>query len=155
MYDKLAKSLRICGDSVDAIDECCFEECIQHERPIDPMCMQALCNKAADAIEELTAVAESYKRSMEAWADTAGKAVEQMPRWVSVADRLPEPEGHHEYIVCVKHSNPELKAVFVTTAEFEARVIECGVEPFWDGYEDGIIRVTHWMPFPEPPQEEA
>lgn len=111
--------------------------------------------KAADAIEELTAVAESYKRSMEAWADTAGKAVEQMHRWVSVADRLPEPEGHHEYIVCVKHSNPELKAVFVTTAEFEARVIECGVEPFWDGYEDGIVRVTHWMPFPEPPKEET
>ena len=55
MYDKLVKSLRICGDSVDAIDECCYEDCIFHERPINPLCMQVLCNKAAAAIEELQA----------------------------------------------------------------------------------------------------
>ena len=56
MYEELVKSLRICGDSVGPIDECCYEDCIFHERPIEPMCMQVLCNKAADAIEALSRV---------------------------------------------------------------------------------------------------
>ncbi len=50
-------------------------------------CSEELAEKAAAAIEELTATAESYKRSMEAWADEAARA---RPRLVSVTTRLPD-----------------------------------------------------------------
>lgn len=40
----------------------------------------AYLEEAADAIEELTATAESYKRSMEAWADEAARAQEMLPK---------------------------------------------------------------------------
>lgn len=46
--------------------------------------------EAADAIEELSLVVESNERSAARWAETAGKAVEQIPRWVSVTERLPD-----------------------------------------------------------------
>ena len=76
-------------------------------------------------------------------------------KWIPVTERLPEPEGHSEYIVCVKHFNPEYtRNVLVTTAEFEARLIECGDGPYWVGHNDGITRVTHWMPLPPAPKEE-
>ena len=58
MYEELVHSLRICGDSADPIAECGYEDCIQHEHPIDTQCMRALCHKAADAIEELLAAAK-------------------------------------------------------------------------------------------------
>ena len=47
---------------------------------------RALMAQAADAIEGLTAIAESYERSMEAWADTAAAAVEQIPRWIPATE---------------------------------------------------------------------
>lgn len=93
--------------------------------------------EAADAIEELTAITESYNRSMEAWADEAARA---QPRWVSVEERLPSPEVE----------------VLVFTRD---RLI--GVDKFFGTIfgqptfsQRGAKRITHWMPLPEPPEDE-
>lgn len=65
MYEELVKRLR---------EPCQYENCV-------------LCQQAAATIEELTAIAESYKRSMEAWADEAARAQSCL---VSVTTRLPD-----------------------------------------------------------------
>ena len=58
--------------------------------------------ETVDAIEELSLIAESYKRSMEAWADEAANA---QPRWTPVTEQLPECDlgaevGNIEWISC-------------------------------------------------------
>lgn len=140
MYEELAKSLRICGDSVDAIDECCYEECIQHERPIDPLCMQALCNKAADAIEELS-------RAQEQWiAQERNVLLKSIPRWIPVTEKLPK--AYEDVLLLFPHNQ---------AAGF------CDRDGCWSVYSgDGFYtevadnepKPTHWAKkLPEPPKE--
>lgn len=160
MYEELVHSLRICGDSADPIAECCYEDCIQHEYPIDTQCMQTLCKKAADAIEELS-----------------------KPRWIPVTERLPECE--QEVFICTAGKNSSLGFI-VTTAFYEDGTMrqndsawcwedidyagwdeeeDCGIIPegWWeyrhfnpdDEYNNPVDRkVVAWMPLPEPPKEE-
>ena len=53
-------------------------------------CDHRLLNQAADAIEELTLTAQSYKRGMETWADEA-KRIDELSKkkvyWVLEPDR--------------------------------------------------------------------
>lgn len=59
--------------------------------------------------------------------------------WISAKDRLPGVSG--EYIV--------EKDGFVFSAEF---VAGSGAN-YWSGkFENKLVRVTHWMPLPEPPK---
>lgn len=100
--------------------------------------------KAADAIEELTAVAESYKRSMEAWADEATRAHEMMPRWIHVTERLPE-DGS-DVLAYVNNSR-------ITAANYDKGTWQDCVMGRLYLTEEGFV--THWMPLPEPPKEEV
>lgn len=68
-------------------------------------------------------------------------AVDEMPRWISVEERLPE---KCEYVICIVRFgedawNHELGFV-INNSWVHA------------GRSDGIV--THWMPLPEPPKEE-
>ena len=70
MYEKLVQQLRAC---IDENIPCEKADC--GYKPFgNEDCIDNLMRRAADAIEELTAVAESYKRSMETWADEAARA---------------------------------------------------------------------------------
>ena len=115
MYDELIKRLR---------EPCKYENCV-------------LCQRAADAIEELSmrlhgdeAAIVGMKREIERMV-VAGK-----PRWIPVAERFPE----------------RFKSVLT--------VDKYGVITFnWisgDGknWSTGY-HITHWMPLPEPPKEET
>lgn len=65
--------------------------------------------------------------------------------WISVSDRLPSESG--EYIVHVKNLTGRIKyfnPVFVAS-------FYCGWN--FQAWEDNVV--THWMPLPEPPKEEA
>ena len=64
----------------------------------------------------------------------------QVPRWISVEERLPEVKG--KYIVCTRK-----KAVYCTAFRFF----------HGEGYfaTDLNTHITHWMPLPEPPKEGA
>ena len=65
--------------------------------------------------------------------------------WVSVDDRLPDAGG---YVVCIEKRNP-----FSRFMPMVARIEKNGwANPITEQY---ISEVTHWMPLPEPPEEDA
>ena len=67
-----------------------------------------------------------------------------MSEWISVRDRLPEAGG---YVVCIAKRNP-----FSRFMPMVARIEKNGwVNPITEQY---ISEVTHWMPLPEPPEED-
>ena len=65
--------------------------------------------------------------------------------WISVKDRLPEPG---RYVACIAKRNP-----FSRFMPMVARIEKNGwANPITEQY---ISEVTHWMPLPEPPKEDA
>ena len=69
----------------------------------------------------------------------------KMSEWISVKDRLPEPG---RYVACIAKRNP-----FSRFMPMVARIEKNG----WANLitEQYISEVTHWMPLPEPPKEDA
>lgn len=65
------------------------------------------------------------------------------PKWISVKDRLPEDDG--EVLACngndafIAHCEGDYWAVYLLNTED-------------DCYEQHVVKVTHWMPLPEPPE---
>lgn len=68
----------------------------------------------------------------------------QVPKWISVNDRLPEP-GITKLIVTVRHEHGNIVDI--------ARYL--GPQEGWDLvlWKVWDENVTHWMPLPEPPKE--
>ena len=66
--------------------------------------------------------------------------MENRPRWISVEERLPEPDTD----VLTRRS--------IGTMDVEV-YHEDEVSWTWDGYSKGFV--THWMPLPEPPEVEV
>ena len=79
------------------------------------------------------------------YADMLYNAGYRQQEWISVDERLPQVCG--VYICCVKTKGG---TTFTKTAEFVPEM------KMWFG-KFGEIKniVTHWMPLPEPPKEEA
>ena len=74
--------------------------------------------------------------------DAVCEAVEcimrEQPRWISVEDRLPDNE---DTVLCVTKN----KRPFV-----------CRYDHYWKHWRvSGSVKVTHWMPLPEPPEVEV
>lgn len=90
------------------------------------------CNYECDQIDnDALALIERLESERDA-------ALEKVPKWISVKERLPEEAG--KYIVCTRK-----KAVYCTA-------FRC----FYDkGYfaTDSTTHITHWMYMPEPPKE--
>lgn len=90
----------------------------------------------------------------------------QLPRWIPVEERLPDAPGH--YLICTNinywhggclDKNEERKYFnhCGTTMGYEGTtksVLDCyyDVTGSWNRVWDS--HVTHWMPLPEPPEEE-
>ena len=66
---------------------------------------------------------------------------EQVPKWISVEERLPEVDG--KYIVCTAK-----RSVYFTRFYAQGKG---GTGTFQT---DIYTHITHWMPLPEPPKEE-
>ena len=160
MTDKeIVQSLRCCAEG-----EC--KDCAMHEDK--QRCQENLLDKAAEAIERLTAENAALR--------------EKAPQWISVEDRLPEPETD-VLIVCNRNGY-----VFVTPAIYEdgkmltqesawnwSDIYEYGLyseedddyyipEGWWenrqfnpdDVYNNPVdCTVTHWMPLPGAPDAPA
>lgn len=154
---EIVQALRCCAEG-----EC--KDCAMHEDK--QRCQENLLDKAAEAIERLTAENAALR--------------EKVPRWISVEDRPPEPETD-VLIVCNRNGY-----VFVTPAIYEdgkmltqesawnwSDIYGYGLyseedddyyipEGWWenrqfnpdDVYNNPVdCTVTHWMPLPGAPEE--
>lgn len=136
MHDELITALRTCVDKDKDCSVCpYFERCMNNTSG-----KLAAMVDAADAIEELSLVAESNERSAARWAETAGKAVEQIPRWIPVTERLPQ---EREWVLC--QCRAKIRMVLRLQNGYWHQDSR---HEFMSGF------VTHWMPLPEPPKEE-
>lgn len=130
--DELVKALR----ETDFGDTCVLCE---HE----DMCKGNDCIiiQAADAIEELSKLAldEHNRAAVAAWER----------RWIPVTERLPEESGH--YLICIEcKCDGELFSAWMQVAWFCEKF-------YWENlHSDNPFRekVTHWMPLPQPPEED-
>lgn len=132
-YKVLVKSLRICAGGGRCTG------CSQHPS-LSALCLDRLESQAADAIEELIA------------ALTASNEVvaKSKPKWIPVTERLPDMKGY-DYVLGIVNGSD-------TNVRFENAVEMVSYDPgsgwFMDDYPNAEIRVTHWMPLPEPPEED-
>lgn len=75
----------------------------------------------------------------------AAEAIEQLraqqPRWISVGERLPEDDG---YVLChCNDGSSDIVCMYHGDGDFVTPDLDCYT---------GIV--THWMPLPQPPEEE-
>ena len=69
----------------------------------------------------------------------------KMSEWISVKDKMPQPG---RYVACIAKRNP-----FSRFMPMVARIEKNGwANPITEQY---ISEVTHWMPLPEPPEEDG
>ena len=130
MYDELIAALRFCDNG-----EC--DGCCKYIKGKGTECY-TLLRDAADAIEELSKQVELEHQS--GFADGQIAANRKKLRWIPVTERLPG----REWVLCKCRANIH-----------EVLSLRDG---YWyhdpqHQYMSGFV--THWMPLPEPPKEEA
>ena len=124
MYEELIKRLRASCESCKLWDgyKCCLKgECSAQTRL-----------QAADAIERLDAIAQTYAETVH--------EIEDKRKWIPVTERLPEKIGY--YLAHIANINQMSRATDVVT--------------LWDGshfHVGSFVVVTHWMPLPQPPKD--
>lgn len=130
MYEELVKKLRRCGKGL------CTEDCPDWTKNnLYHTCQDEVVLEAADAIEELSRKYKSIAASLNESVELVRKL--QQPRWIPVSERLPEDSG--DYLVHDSCGNIFQNFFGTVVKRWSAR--------------DGMI--THWMPLPDPPEEEA
>ena len=80
--------------------------------------------------------------------------LEKPQKWVSVKDRLPEPE--ETVLVCAEAKENRGHRVCAVTQMVERDVFGQLVKRWrspWNGFRE-MYEITHWMPLPEPPEED-
>lgn len=108
-------------------------------------CVQSALNACADGGRYVSPdgiiTATDYVEAM----DMAIAALREQPQWISVEERLPEP------FVSVLVYMPEEKPLPPVHEGFLAR------EGMWyaNYFDREPMEITHWMPLPEPPEEEV
>lgn len=71
-------------------------------------------------------------------------AVDEMPKWIDVKERLPERDDYYLCAVRDDFVYPFVVIKYFCNGEFDIT----------DWYKENCGRkVTHWMPLPEPPKE--
>ena len=82
--------------------------------------------------------------------ETRAKRQKEHPQWISVKDRLPDYMGEVLVIVSGKpHENITLDGAY-EIAEYDP--VEGWILEMWPEWCSGVV--THWMPLPEPPEED-
>jgi hypothetical protein len=173
MYDELIAELRRhhCDakedDTQEVCEECAYDVIIADKSVLSgiaSVCVCGLMNRAADVIEELTALLRRQEIEL---AELTREFVIK-PRWIPVTERLPE-DGVAVNIVWRNHS-PVIyyqrikdKPQTATGVCYHGRwywwsaVVQDYLAEYgeWEPDKmDEAIEVTHWQPLPEPPKEE-
>lgn len=76
-------------------------------------------------------------------------AVDAMPRWISVEESLP---GTRDWVLVIGEFVPEGGWFVPHIAEYFLDMWRLDVDEC-SSPEERSIKVTHWMPLPEPPKE--
>lgn len=131
MYDELVKRLRHCSEEHSGCGTCELSDtCVLQTR---------LLLQAADAIDEMDTLLDGVSADNDALCETIERL--KKPRWIPVAERLPEKNGYY--------------LTYVESALFPDRYYQ-NLLKFIDGdfIEDHVVthRITHWMPLPAQPE---
>lgn len=93
-----------------------------------------MCQEAADALEQLQSENDRLKEE-----------VHQM-RWIPVEERLPEKENAQVLMT-------DGEGCYISSRNNMVHFLDCeGI--FIPGKAGAGVKVTHWMPLPQPPKEE-
>ena len=103
------------------------ENCVAYKLDAD---FASAVHEAAEAIEELSVVVRTQKA-----------VLDKFPRWIPVSERLPEKEG---------------SVLIFSELGGIAEGHYSHMYGVWVQYRWNVkgIKVSHWMPLPEPPKEE-
>jgi hypothetical protein len=130
MYEELVRTLSSCPDAEYGCSNCKYKYSLG--------CREKLMSDASNAIEKLQEDSIPIN-DMEIILSEVAK-----PLWIPVTERLPE-----KYTAVLAAGNGEVACgLFVGFAE-PAHVAS------WDLDNVAAEPVTHWMPLPEPPEEET
>ena len=159
MYDELIAELRQhhCDakedDTQEVCEECAYDVIIADKSVpsgIASVCVCGLMNRAADAIEEL---ATNYDAATDIMKHQT-EYIEELskPRWIPVTERLPDTS--HSVLVAgkMKYEWEKEYTRFVDLGWNDGVSFET-CNDWYEGQHE--FEVTHWMPLPEPPKEEA
>lgn len=133
---EIVRALRCCAEPGRE----CEEDCPMNEISREP-CREVLAPAAADLIEKLTDRCARYAEEI--------AVAQERTRWIPVTERLPEVSnswGVSDIVLCIISDpsgytppNPGL-CVYLEDGRWTCH--------------GQIVRVTHWMPLPEPPEVE-
>lgn len=146
MYEELIKSLRIC-----AIAERDYEcaGCAYRDKDFD--CNSVMKIDAADAIEELEkkmlnwqATADDHWEAYQHWFH---KYMDDVPKWISVKERLPK---YGDWVLGIGPKKGYHVCEYRGITHFPY-----DVDSPWFSAKGCSLTITHWMPLPEPPKEET
>lgn len=116
--------------------------------------MNALCQEAADAIEELQAAEKKYLANIGAL-ETENQHLKREREWIPVTERLPvggDDSGAVCENVCLMMDDGTVSCGWMNGITKKAYYLNARDDFI---IKAPITRVTHWMPLPEPPKEEA
>ena len=105
--------------------------------------------KAADAIEELTADCDMYRKCMTDEHNKAARLLwDKEHCWIPVTERLPEKMQY----VLVRYQNNDMAVASWFGGDEHIRFWRAMADEGWCA--DCDTEPTHWMPLPQPPKEE-
>ena len=104
--------------------------------------------EAAEAIEELQQTVEHYKGCSDDWYREACDNKAMLPRWIPVTEQPPLKVGDDGYNGYLVFANGYYEVADYTTDKFDNA-------PHFHVNGEYEPTVTHFMPLPEPPKEEA
>lgn len=107
-----------------------------------------IMKEAADAIEELQAAVDGYEANIdvEFVKEDGHERIRFVPKWISVKERLPE---HLTSVIVHRKDGGIFMWEYFNTSPTD----ECWIDDSMNVY--SFYDVTHWMPLPEPPEEET
>ena len=110
--------------------------------------VKAACERVGRTVKEIGNMLLHQSAVIELLVGALRDALAKVPKWISVEDRLPE--SHDEKADCYLVTDGE----FIWMAYYackEWQFAECTDSPYVIDWTD----ITHWMPLPELPEEDA
>lgn len=142
---ELAAALRLCG-SVRTCDECL--KCPFYRGDDPTLCVPKMTAACANALENHESHVAALQKEIETLRGQL--EVERRPQWVSVSERLPKECEDVLVLVSGLHNKTVFERSPMLGVWFGNRGWFVDEYPLWSS-----PGVTHWMPLPEAPKEDA